>query len=337
MRRRRVVVPGISVVERLAAAVLHDAGREVWSTVTGRLDDVRTRRLDVLLEERAHERQSRFSRLREPAGAAAMNAILDRLDRVRGVALDRAITAGIPAPRLRQLVREGARLTAQGLRQTMPPRRRAILAATVLDPETDLTDVALDALDASLGRALAVVRRKREAEILDGAGACDAAVRKLAALGDALLEARAVGGKLEDAVQRAAGWDQLGGTVARAKGLFRGNPNDRAALLMTEQASVRRLGPRLLASFRFHGAPACERCSRPSTCAGCEGARPVDVRRRADSVRDRELATAHAPRRRQPRPARLRALRARRAQRSAPRRRRLGRGLAGLPSDRRPC
>jgi hypothetical protein len=38
MRRRRIVVPGISVVERLAAAVLHDA--EVWTTITGRLGDV---------------------------------------------------------------------------------------------------------------------------------------------------------------------------------------------------------------------------------------------------------------------------------------------------------
>jgi hypothetical protein len=67
-----------------------------------------------------------------------------------------------------------------------------------------------------------------------------------------------MGGKLEDAVQRAVGWDQLGSTVARAKGLFRGDPNDRAALLMAEHTSVRRLGPRLLASFRFHGAPACQ-------------------------------------------------------------------------------
>lgn len=258
MRRRRIVIPGISVVERLAAVVLHDAERDVWSTITGRLGDVRTRRLEMLLEEREHERQSRFSWLREPVGASAMNAILDRLDAVRRITLDPAVTAGIPAARLRQLAREGTRLTAQGLRQMTLPRRRAILAATVLELETDLTDAALDALGASLSRALAIARRKREAEILDSASACDAAIRKLAALGEALLEARAVGGKLEDAVQEAVGWDQLVGTVARAKGLFRDDPNDRAALLMAEQVSVRRLGPRLLASFRFHGAPACK-------------------------------------------------------------------------------
>jgi TnpA family transposase len=258
MRRRRIVVPGISVVERLAAAVLHDAERQVWATIAGRLDDIQTRRLEMLLEEREHERQSCFSWLREPIGASAMGAILDRLDAARRLALDPAIISGIPVARLRQLVREGSRLTAQGLRQMTPPRRRAILAATVLELETDLTDAALNALGASLSRALATARRKREAEILDSAGASDAAIRRLTALGDALLEARAAGGKLEDAVQRAVGWDQLGSTVARAKGLFRDDPNDRPALLMAEQASVRRLGPRLLASLRFHGAPTCK-------------------------------------------------------------------------------
>lgn len=66
----------------------------------------------MLLEEREHERQSRFSWLREPVGVSAMNAILDRLDAVRRIALDRAVTAGIPVARLRRLAREGARLTA---------------------------------------------------------------------------------------------------------------------------------------------------------------------------------------------------------------------------------
>jgi hypothetical protein len=164
MRRRRIVIPGISVVERLAAAVLHDAEREIWSTIAGRLGEIRTRRLEMLLEEQEHERQSRFSWLREPVGLSAMNAILDRLDVVRRIALDRAVTAGVPAARLRQLAREGARLTAQGLRQMTPLRRRAIPTATVLELEADLTDAALDALGASLSRALAVARRKREAE-----------------------------------------------------------------------------------------------------------------------------------------------------------------------------
>ena len=86
-----------------------------------------------------------------------------------------------------------------------PPRRRAILAVSVLELEADLTDAVLDALGASLSCALAIARRKREAEILDSASACDTAIRKLAALGDALLEVRAAGGKLEDAVHRAVG------------------------------------------------------------------------------------------------------------------------------------
>jgi TnpA family transposase len=186
-----------------------------------------------------------------------MNAILDRLDVVRGIAVDRGIAAAVPAPRLRQLAREGARLTAQGLRQLTPHRRRAILAATILDLEGDLTDAALDGLHASLARAVALARREREAAILDQASASDAAIRKLAGLGEALIEAQAAGNRLEDAVQDTVGWDQLGDIVAQAKGLFRVDPNDRAALLMAKGASLRRFAMRFLGSFRFQAAPVC--------------------------------------------------------------------------------
>ena len=259
MRRRRIVIPGISVVERLAATVLRDAERDVWATIVGRLGANNVRRLEALLDEKEHDRQSRFAWLREPAarpGASAMNAILDRLDVVRGIALDPDVADALPATRLRQLAREGARLTAQGVRQLAPLRRRAILAATILDLEGTLTDAALDGLSTSLARAVAVARRKREAAILENAAASDAAIRKLTALGEALIEARAAGERLENAVQDAVGWDQLDGIVARAKGLFRADPNDRAALLISERASIRRFGPRLLESFRFQGEPA---------------------------------------------------------------------------------
>jgi hypothetical protein len=74
MRRRRIVIPGISVVERLAATVLHEAEREVWSTIVARLDERSTQRLEALLEEKEHGRRSRFAWLcatRLPAPARA--------------------------------------------------------------------------------------------------------------------------------------------------------------------------------------------------------------------------------------------------------------------------
>ena len=53
-----------------------------------------------------------------------------------------------------------------------PPQRWAILAKTVLELETDLTEAALDALGAALSHVLAIARRKHAAEILDSASTC---------------------------------------------------------------------------------------------------------------------------------------------------------------------
>ena len=61
MRRRRIVIPGITVLERLAAEVISMADNQLIKTIAGRLRVEQTRRLDVLCKHKAHERQGRFA------------------------------------------------------------------------------------------------------------------------------------------------------------------------------------------------------------------------------------------------------------------------------------
>ena len=61
MRRRRIVIPGVTVLERLAAEVISTADDQVIKSIVGRLRLEQRRRLDMLCEQKAHERQSRFA------------------------------------------------------------------------------------------------------------------------------------------------------------------------------------------------------------------------------------------------------------------------------------
>jgi hypothetical protein len=178
MRRRRIVIPGVTVLERLAAEVISTADGQVIKSIAGRLRPGQMRRLDALCEQKAHERQSRFAWIREPpgvAGVASLHALVDRLEAVRGIMLDPAIVADAPPARLRRLAREGRRYGAQALRKMLPPRRYAVLAATLLELERDLTDAAIEMADALLGRVWntaylhrAVVALRARGEVMDG-------------------------------------------------------------------------------------------------------------------------------------------------------------------------
>ena len=188
MRRRRIVVPGVTVLERLAAEVISTADNQVIKSIVGRLRLEQRRRLDVLCDQKAHERQSRFSWVREPpgvAGVTSFHALVDRLEAVRGIMLDPVIVADTPPARLRRLAREGRRYSAQALRKMSPPRRYAVLAATLLEVERDLTDAAVEMVDVLLGRALAAAKRRREEALAREADLRRDTFRLLVRLGEA--------------------------------------------------------------------------------------------------------------------------------------------------------
>jgi hypothetical protein len=71
---------------------------------------------------------------------------------LRSLQLDPTAAEGVHPERLRQLAREGARLSAQHLRAISPSRRRAILVATVLEAIPTLTDAAIDMFDRLIGK-----------------------------------------------------------------------------------------------------------------------------------------------------------------------------------------
>ncbi|MFV3484799.1 Tn3 family transposase, partial [Mycobacterium tuberculosis] len=87
MRERRIVVPGVTVIERMTAEAMHAADLAACAEIDALLDDRFRRGLDALLSEKEHARQSRLSWLRGPPGrvsAGTLAELLDKLDLVRG-------------------------------------------------------------------------------------------------------------------------------------------------------------------------------------------------------------------------------------------------------------
>src|SRR3546814_13222115 len=66
LRTRRIVIPGIRVVERMAAEAMLRAETDLVAAVDDQLDTEMRQRLDTLVADKVHARHNLFSRLPQP-------------------------------------------------------------------------------------------------------------------------------------------------------------------------------------------------------------------------------------------------------------------------------
>ncbi|MES3057655.1 DUF4158 domain-containing protein [Sphingomonas faeni] len=168
LRTRRIVIPGISVVERMAAEAMLRAETDLVAAVDDTLDTEIRQRLDTLVDDKVHDRQSRFFWLREPeprVASASLAEILEKVALIRWTGISRVPIDPRHEPRLTQFAREGVRYTAQAFQQMRPARRRVILLATLRELEATLTDAAIAMFGALRGRAHLRARKRLEQRI----------------------------------------------------------------------------------------------------------------------------------------------------------------------------
>ena len=264
-RARRVIVPGITLVERMAAQALLDAERHVAELLTGKLTASQRDRLDGLLAMHPDGRMSLLAWVRQPPGKSgrrAFAAILDRLGTARAIGLDPELTIAVHPERLRRLCQEGARLTAQHLVTLNQTRRRAVLVATALETQITLTDDAVLMFERLFGQMYRRVERREEAALKRDRRTINGKIRLLARLGDALLAARESGADALTAVEQVIGWDDLAAEVDEARHLVRPDPLDPVELARSNFPILRQIGPAFVQAFTFGAIPACSGLAR---------------------------------------------------------------------------
>ena len=259
LRRRRVIAPGPFIIEHLVAATLVLAERHVAHQLTRGLTPAQAEALDALLRPKEGTPLSMLAWARQPPGAPghrALARIIEQIGVLRAVGLDPACAEGVHPERLRKLAREGGRFTAQHLRALSSLRRRATLIATVLDTMIRLTDDGVALFDRAVGRMFRRAEVREEDALLRKARVINDKVRLFAKLGAALIEAKAGGVDLDEAVAAAVGWDKLAARVAEAERLARPDKADLSALAARAWPVLHRLGPLFLDAFTFRAGSA---------------------------------------------------------------------------------
>jgi hypothetical protein len=258
MRRRRLLLPPIRVIERMCAEAATRARRRIYRTLTGPLTEQQRHDLDALLEATPSGKASKLAWLRQPAGAPSPHNLLgliERLNVIREIKLPAQMGQAVHQNRLLQLAREGAQSDAPHLRQLEPMRRHATLVVILLETAATLTDEILDMHDRMIGSLFARAKRVYETSFQESGKAINEKIRLYVKVGQALISAKAEGRDPFQAIEQIVPWQKFTQSVSEAEKLARPEDLDYLDLVGEGYARVRRYAPTFLAAFEFCAAP----------------------------------------------------------------------------------
>ena len=258
-RRRRVVLPWPAALERLCIEVRHRARQEVHHRLTNGLSAEQRKRLDALTQRREESGQNWLTWLRQMPGAAtpgAMLGLIERLEHVRKIGIDRARGHLVHQARLAQLAREADRTTVQHVAGYERQRRHATLVAISLDLCADLTDQAVDLFERLVGAMFRKAEGRHAHAFQADARAINEKVHLYARVGAALIAARDGKQDAFDAIATVIEWERFRATVAEAEALARPEEFDAYQELGAHYGAIRRWSPAFLETFAFESVPA---------------------------------------------------------------------------------
>lgn len=261
VRRRRIVVPTLPVVERLALACRARARREAYAALSADLRLEQRSKLDGLLDARGETRQTYLGWVRQSLGAANPTNVLSCLERLtflRSLGIPVTWSARLHQNRLVQIAREGANTDVTHLRAFSPDRRYATLVAGVLDAMTVLTDEALEMHERFLGQQFKKAERKHLGRLQENGKAINNTLKRYASLGRALIKAKSQNADPFAAVEAVLPWNELTASVAEAEKLAQPGEFDSLALITNSYPVLRRYAPRFIDAFEFRSSPASE-------------------------------------------------------------------------------
>ena len=183
-------------------------------------------------------------------------AHLERLHRLRDLALPEGLEHTIHQNRLLKLAREGGQMTTQHLRDFEPRRRHATLVAVVLDSQATLIDEIIDLHDRFMGTLFSQAKRRHADRFQQSGKAINDKVRLYSRIGRALLDAKQSGADPFAAIESILPWEVFSASITEAEQLARPEDFDYLALVGDGFAQLRRYTPTLLATLGLKATPA---------------------------------------------------------------------------------
>jgi hypothetical protein len=254
LRANNVLLPTVTVLERIGLAARARARKKVFDALADGLTAAERAALEKLLAIDPELRRSRFAWLRDYSESPAPSnivALLDRLEYARGLGIGQRHAGRIHPDRLNRLINEGAIMTMQHVADLEPARRTAMLVAQAASLETRLSDVTLAMFEKYMGTLFTRARnrdeRRFQATRQDVAKALLLFRRTIAAL----RLAKETGEEGVAVVDREVGMKQLDDVLPVIGSVANVAEQDILITAAERYSVLRRFSPRFLKAFDF--------------------------------------------------------------------------------------
>lgn len=259
LRSQSILLPSISVIERICAEAITKATRRIYSDLTEQLTREHLQHLDSLLSLKLESGMTLLSWLRQPTGSAKARHILEHIDRlqtIRTFGLPDGLEKSIHQNRLLKIAREGRQMTPQDLGKFEQNRRYATLAAVILELQATITDEIIDQNDRIIGSLFSKAKRSHEQQFQQSGKEINDKVRLLCRIGQALIQAKQAGADPFAAIEEVIPWDTFTKSVSEAQSLSQPENFDYLHFMGDNYSQVRRYAPAFLETLTLHAAPA---------------------------------------------------------------------------------
>jgi TnpA family transposase len=257
LRDRHSLLPAAGTLDRIGRAGRAVARKRMETSLLDGFTSERLAALDGLLTVDPVIRQTRFAWLRAlPEAPSEKNllALIERLSFVRAFGLDPQRRARIHPDRWDQLVREGMVTPSWLAEDFNTGRRRALIAAQLIEMTSKLTDAAITMFCRLIARLFTKSKARQDRRHLDDRKETG---RLLRMFGDTLRVLAETNGTGEDTfkvLDREIGWERLVQARADVEALAATAEADPLLGAAERYSWVRRYAPKLLEAFAFRSA-----------------------------------------------------------------------------------
>jgi hypothetical protein len=255
----KVLLPGVTVLERHGARLRARVQERLWASLIRGISVAAQEKLESLLTVADGGHQSLLDRLRKGPfrrSASELVRALRRVEEVRDLGIDVALSHRVPPGRIQALARFATAAKASALQRLPEERRLATLVAFALTLEATALDDVLDLLDILITEVFSNAAKAGERARLRTIKDLDLAASQLSQACRLVLDPLIPDAELRSTIFKAVERDDLESALGRVDSLVRPPEDTYYQELQQSWRRVRRFLPMLLKIVRFGCTPA---------------------------------------------------------------------------------
>jgi TnpA family transposase len=256
---QKILLPGVSVLERLVATVRERVSQRIWQRLSRLPNAEQCRQLEALLRLDTDARTTVLDQLRRSPtrhSAPALVAALQRLRRIRAIGVGELTFPKVPPSRIKVLSRAAFTSRAQTIERMPQPRRIATLLAFARDVEATAQDDALAVLELLTKELLSKSTNQGKKERLRTLKDLDSAALTLSVACHILLDNDCEPAQLRESVFAQVSPVQLAAAVEQVEAIARPPDDQYYPEIISRWRTVRLFLPTLLNTIDFQATKA---------------------------------------------------------------------------------